>query len=200
MAAGGEKRTVWYAVAANAAIAVVKGVAGLLTGSSALLAEAAHSIADTTNQGLLRVSLSLGERPPDEEHPFGYGKERFFWTLLASVIIFLAGAVFAIGDGTLRLLRPSSKQESFVVVYATIAFAFAAEGLSFWRAIRQTREAQRAAGVPLTKFIRQSKDPTVKTVLSEDAAALAGLVIALVGTALSHATGKQQFDELRNSM
>jgi cation diffusion facilitator family transporter len=194
VAAGGEKRTVWYAVAANAAIAVVKGVAGLLTGSSALLAEAAHSIADTTNQGLLRVSLSLGERPPDEEHPFGYGKERFFWTLLASVIIFLAGAVFAIGDGTLRLLRPSSKQESFVVVYATIAFAFAAEGFSFWRAVRQTREAQRSAGVPLVKFIRQSKDPTVKTVLSEDAAAIAGLVIALVGTALTQVTGKQQFD------
>jgi cation diffusion facilitator family transporter len=194
VAAGGEKRTVWYAVAANATIAIVKGIAGLLTGSSALLAEAAHSIADTTNQGLLRVSLTLGERPPDEEHPFGYGKERFFWTLLASVVIFLAGAVFAIGEGTLRLISPPAKQESFLVVYGTIAFAFVAEGISFWRAIGQTREAQRAAGVPFVKFVRQSKDPTVKTVLSEDAAALAGLVIALAGTRLTQATGKPQFD------
>jgi len=194
VAAGGEKRTVWYAVAANAAVAIVKGTAGLLTGSSALLAEAAHSVADTTNQGLLRVSLTLGERPPDEEHPFGYGKERFFWTLLASVVIFLAGAVFAIGEGTLRLISPPAKQESFLVVYGTIAFAFVAEGISFWRAIGQTREAQRAAAVPFVKFVRQSKDPTVKTVLSEDAAALAGLVIALAGTVLTQATGKPQFD------
>ena len=194
VAAGGEKRTVWYAVAANAAVAIVKGTAGLLTGSSALLAEAAHSVADTTNQLLLLVSIGLGERPPDEEHPFGYGKERFFWTLLASVVIFLAGAVFAIGEGTLRLISPPAKQESFLVVYGTIAFAFVAEGISFWRAIGQTREAQRAAAVPFVKFVRQSKDPTVKTVLSEDAAALAGLVIALAGTVLTQATEKPQFD------
>jgi cation diffusion facilitator family transporter len=194
VAAGGEKKTVWYAVAANAAIAIAKAAAGMLTGSSALLAEAAHSIADTTNQGLLRVSLTLGERPPDEEHPFGYGKERFFWTLLASVVIFLAGAVFAIGDGTMRLISPPAKQESFLVVYGTIAFAFVAEGISFWRAIGQTRDAQRTAGVPLTKFVRQSKDPTVKTVVSEDAAALVGLVIAAVGTALTQLTGRSQFD------
>jgi cation diffusion facilitator family transporter len=192
--ASGEKRTVWYAVAANAAIAVAKGVAGALTGSSALLAEAAHSVADTANQGMLRVSLTLGERPPDEEHPFGYGKERFFWTLLASVVIFLAGAVFAIGHGTLRLVSPPTKKESFLVVYGTIAFAFVAEGISFWRAIRQTRDAVQKADVPFMKFVRQSKEPTVKTVLSEDAAAIAGLVIALVGTALAQLTGRDAFD------
>jgi cation diffusion facilitator family transporter len=192
--AGASRKTVWYAIAANAAIAAVKGVAGALTGSSALLAEAAHSIADTVNQGMLLVSLSLGERPADEEHPFGYGKERFFWTLLASVVIFLAGAVFAIGDGTLRLLRPSAKQESFWVVYATIAFAFAAEGFSFIRALRQTREEVRKADVPFVRFVRQSKDPTVKTVLSEDTAALVGLVFALVGTILAQLTGVQAFD------
>lgn len=192
--AAGSKKTVWYAVAANAAIAAVKAAAGLATGSSALLAEAAHSVADTANQGMLRVSLSLGERPPDEEHPFGYGKELFFWTLLASVVIFLAGAVFAVGDGTLRLLRPSAKNESFWVVYATIAFAFVAEGVSFARALRQTRAEVRKARVPFIQFMRQSKDPTVKTVLSEDAAALAGLMIALVGTALAQLTGKQAFD------
>lgn len=192
--AGDEKRTVWYAVGANAAVAIAKGVAGVMTGSSALMAEAAHSLADTANQGMLRVSLTLGERPPDEEHPFGYGKERFFWTLLASVVIFLAGAVFAIGDGVMRLISPPTRQESFLIVYATIAFAFVAEGTSFWRAVRQTREMHAESAVPFVKFIRQSKEPTVKTVFSEDLAALVGLVIALAGTALSQVTGRQAFD------
>ena len=191
--AGESAKTVWYAVAANAAIAVAKGVAGAFTGSSALLAEAAHSVADTSNQGMLRVSLSLGERPPDEEHPFGYGKERFFWTLLASVVIFLAGAVFAVGHGVMTLIHPS-KKESFAVVYATIAFAFVAEGVSFWRALRQTRGEVREVGVPFVKYVRQSKDPTVKTVVSEDAAALVGLAVALLGTALAQLTGRAAFD------
>ena len=191
--AGESEKTVWYAVAANATIAVVKAVAGVFTGSSALLAEAAHSVADTTNQGMLRVSLSLGERPPDEEHPFGYGKERFFWTLLASILIFLAGAVFAVGHGVMTLLHPA-KKESFAVVYATIAFAFVAEGVSFWRALRQTRDEVREAGVPFLKYVRQSKDPTVKTVVSEDAAALLGLAIALAGTLLAQLTDTAAFD------
>jgi cation diffusion facilitator family transporter len=193
LVAGESTKTVRYAIAANLAIAVVKGVAGAFTGSSALLAEAAHSVADTANQGMLRVSLSLGDRQPDEEHPFGYGKERFFWTLLASIVIFLAGAVFAVGHGVMTLAHPGNK-ESFTIVYATIAFAFVAEGISFWRALRQTRGEVRDAGVPFVKYVRQSKDPTVKTVVSEDAAALAGLAIALLGTALAQLTGRPQFD------
>jgi cation diffusion facilitator family transporter len=181
-------------VAANATIATVKGVAGVVSGSSALLAEAAHSVADTTNQLLLLVSIGLGEREPDEEHPFGYGKERFFWTLLAAVLIFLAGAVFSIGEGVLRLLRPPTKEESFVLAYATIAFAFLAEGTSFVRAIRQTRAEAREAGVPLLKHVRQSKDPTVKAVLSEDATDLVGLLFALGGIGLAQATGRDAWD------
>jgi cation diffusion facilitator family transporter len=188
------KKTVLVAVAANATIATVKGVAGALSGSSALLAEAAHSVADTTNQLLLLVSIGLGEREPDEEHPFGYGKERFFWTLLAAVLIFLAGAVFSIGEGILRLVRPPTKEESFVLAYATIAFAFVAEGISFVRAIRQTLGEAREAGVPLLKHVRQSKDPTVKAVLSEDVTDLIGLLIALVGTAFAQATGRDAWD------
>jgi cation diffusion facilitator family transporter len=187
--AGSSKRTARYAIAANAAVAVVKGVAGAVTGSSALLAEAAHSVA-----GMLRASLSLSERPPDEEDPFGYSKERFFWTLLASIIIFLAGAAFAVGHGTLTLLRPPAKRESFGIVYATIAFVFVAEGISLWRAAARTRREVSDAGVPLLKHVRQSKDPTVKTVLSEDTAAIAGLLIALVGTVLAQATGKSAFE------
>ena len=99
----GERRTVLIALVANAVIALAKLVGGISVGSAAMLAEGAHSIADTANQGLMLVSLRLGERRPDEEHPFGYGKERFFWTFLVAVIIFLAGAIFSIGDGVLRL-------------------------------------------------------------------------------------------------
>src|ERR687883_1515355 len=192
--ASASRKTVLVAVAANATIATVKGVAGTLSGSSALLAEAAHSVADTTNQLLLFVSIGLGEREPDEEHPFGYGKERFFWTLLAAVLIFLAGAVFSIGEGLLRLLRPPTKEESFVLAYATIAFAAVAEGISFARAIRQTRAEAREAGVPLVKYVRQSKDPTVKAVLSEDATDLVGLTFAAAGVGLEALTGRPAWD------
>ena len=106
--AGDSKKTVLVAIGANTTIAVVKGVAGAISGSSSLLAEAAHSVADAANQGMLLVSIGLGEREPDEEHPFGYGKERFFWTLLAAVMIFLAGAVFSVGQGVLEMLHGSA--------------------------------------------------------------------------------------------
>ena len=191
--ASGSKKTVLVAVAANATIAVVKGVAGAISGSSALLAEAAHSVADTSNQLLLLVSIGLGERRPDEEHPFGYGKERFFWTLLAAVIIFLAGAVFSIGQGVLELLKPG-KKETFLLAIGTIAFAAVAEGISFTRAIRQTRGEAREAAVPLLKYVRQSKDPTVKAVLSEDTTDLVGLAIAGVGIVLAEVTGSEAWD------
>jgi cation diffusion facilitator family transporter len=191
--AGESKKTVLVAVTANATIATAKGIAGALSGSSALLAEAAHSVADTTNQLLLLVSIGQGEREPDEEHPFGYGKERFFWTLLAAVLIFLAGAVFSIGEGLWRLVRPSAK-ESFALAMGTIAFAFVAEGASFVRAIRQVRREAREAGVPLVKYIRQSKDPTVKAVLSEDATDLVGLTFAAAGVGLEALTGRPAWD------
>jgi cation diffusion facilitator family transporter len=191
--AGESKKTVLVAVGANATIAVVKGIAGIASGSSALLAEAAHSLADTTNQLLLLVSIGLGERPPDEEHPFGYGKERFFWTLLAAVMIFLAGAVFSIGEGVLNLLRGGG-ETSFSLAIATIAFAFLAEGASFARASRQVLAEAREAGVPVAKFIRQSKDPTVKAVVSEDATDLVGLLLAAAGVTLAHVTGSKAWD------
>jgi cation diffusion facilitator family transporter len=192
--ASGSKRTVLIAVGANATIAVVKGIAGALSGSAALLAECAHSVADTSNQVMLLVSITLGERKPDAEHPFGYGKERFFWALLAAVLIFLAGAIFSIGDGVLRLVRPPTKNESAVLALGTIGFAFVAEGVSFVRATRQTRAEARDAGVPLLAYVRQSKDPTVKAVLSEDTTDLIGLTIAAAGVTLAWVTGADAWD------
>src|SRR3954470_21270972 len=101
------RRTVLIALGANAFIAVAKLGGGLLSGSAAMLAEAAHSLADTTNQAFLRISLSRAERGSDERHPFGYGQERFFWAFLAAVFIFVAGALFSVGQGLERLLAPS---------------------------------------------------------------------------------------------
>jgi cation diffusion facilitator family transporter len=187
------KKTVLVAVAANTTIALGKGVAGALAGSASLLAEAAHSVADAANQSMLLVSIGLGEREPDEEHPFGYGKERFFWTLLAAVMIFLAGAIFSIGQGVLEIVRGGAETE-FALALGTIGLAAVAEGVSFVRALRQTRREARAAGVGVVAYVRQSKDPTVKAVLSEDTTDLAGLVFAAAGVTLAHVTGVGAFD------
>jgi cation diffusion facilitator family transporter len=191
--AGESRKTVLVAVGANATIAAVKGVAGAISGSSSLLAEAAHSVADTSNQLLLLVSISLGERKADEEHPFGYGKERFFWTLLAAVLIFLAGAIFSIGQGILEVVRGGG-ENGYWLAFGTILFAGAAEGTSFARALRQTRGEARRADVPFFKYIRESKDPTVKAVISEDTTDLVGLVFALAGVTLAHVTGNSLYD------
>jgi cation diffusion facilitator family transporter len=191
--AGETRKTVLVATGANALIAVVKGVAGVISGSASLLAEAAHSVADTTNQLMLLVSISLGARKPDEEHPFGYGKERFFWTLLAAVLIFLAGAVFSIGQGVLEVVRGGGENDYWLAL-GTILAAGAAEGASFTRAMRQTRGEARRAGVQLVKYIRESKDPTVKAVISEDATDLVGLLFALAGVTLAHVTGNSVYD------
>jgi cation diffusion facilitator family transporter len=194
----GEKRTVLIALAANAVIAVAKGAGGLVTGSSAMLAETAHSLADTVDQVLLLVSLRLGERQPDEEHPFGYGTDRFFWTFLVAVIIFLAGAIFSIGDGVLRLLGRnvlgSSGSGRIWIDFVVLGIAFASETISLARAWSQTRKAAREAGYGLVEYVRISKEPTTKMVLSEDAVAVAGVVVAFAGLGLQDLTGAQQWD------
>jgi cation diffusion facilitator family transporter len=187
---GGEKLTVWIAFAVNASIAILKGAAGLLTGSSAMLAEAAHSVADTVNQGLLRVSLSLGERPPDEEHPFGYGKERFLWSLIASLCIFAAGAVFSVARGVYEIVAGSSEShERFWLLYAILGYALVAESISWVRALRQTVPRARERGLGLVAYTRESSDPTTKTVLYEDSVAVAGVLIAFAGVGLHQLSG-----------
>src|ERR1044072_686836 len=117
-----ERKTVLIALAANAAIAVVKAIAGVFSGSAAMLAEAAHSIADTANQVFLLVSIQRGQRKPDRQHPFGHGKGRFFWSFLAAVVIFLGGAGFLAGQGVLELVH-SSGETSYALVYGTPALA-----------------------------------------------------------------------------
>jgi cation diffusion facilitator family transporter len=190
------RRTVLIALAANASIAVAKLAAGLLSGSSAMLAEFAHSVADTMNQVFLLFSLKLGEREPDAEHPFGYGKERFFWSFLAAVGIFVAGAGFSLFEGLHRIFGPTSEEGSYGIAYAVLAFSLVAEGTSLIRAWRQTRGEAQARRQTYVGFVRASRDPTTKTVLFEDSAAVTGVLLAFAGVALHQATGNQVFDGL----
>jgi cation diffusion facilitator family transporter len=193
---GAARRTVIIALGANASIAVAKIVAGVASGSSAMLAEAAHSIADTMNQVFLLFSLALGERPPDAEHPFGHGKERFFWAFLAAVGIFVAGAGFSLYEGLHRIFGPPAEHGSFGIVYAVLGFSLLADGASLLRAWRQTRREASERRQPYRSYVRASRDPTTKTVLFEDSGAVIGVVLAFAGVAMFQATGNQVYDGL----
>jgi cation diffusion facilitator family transporter len=188
------RRTVLVALAANASIAVAKLVAALVSGSSAMLAETAHSVADTMNQVFLLYSLSIGEREPDAAHPFGYGKERFFWSFLAAVGIFVAGAGFSLYEGLSRIFGPETESGPYGIAYAVLAFAALAEGASLVRAWRHTRAEAGAQRKSHAHYVRASRDPTTKTVLFEDSAAVVGVVVAFAGVALHQATGNQVYD------
>jgi cation diffusion facilitator family transporter len=192
--AGASTRTVHIALAANATIAVAKIAGGLLSGSTAMLAEAAHSIADTTNQAFLRASIALGQREASPRYPFGHGQERFLWTFMAAVGMFLAGAVFAIGYGAYELLHRSHSEGGYAIAYAVLAIAFLAEGSSWRRALRQTRREAEEAGMPTFAYARASRDPNVKMVLFEDTVALIGIALAAVGIGLDQITGAGVFD------
>jgi cation diffusion facilitator family transporter len=191
---GASRRTVLIALTANALIAIAKVAGGLLSGSAAMFAEAAHSLADTTNQAFLLVSIQLGKREPTPAQPFGFGQERYLWTFMAAVGMFLAGAVFAIGFGTIQLLTGGGESEGFAVAYVVLAISFLAEGTSWLRAFRQIRGGAREAGKPVLRYARESRDPNVKMVLFEDSAALIGVALATVGIALNELTGLTIFD------
>jgi cation diffusion facilitator family transporter len=187
-------KTVYVALAANAGIAVAKGVGGAISGSTAMLAEAAHSIADTTNQLLLLASLALSEREPNAQHPFGYGKERFFWSFMAAIFIFVSGALFSIYEGVERMLSGKAEQGSPGIAFAVLAVALVLEGSSLLRAGRQTKQEARRLRRPLSRHMRESRDPTVKTVVFEDSAAVTGVLLAAAGLALTTITHSPVFD------
>jgi cation diffusion facilitator family transporter len=192
--AGESRKTVLVALTANAVIAVAKLGGGLLSGSAAMFAEAAHSLADTTNQAFLLVSIQLGRREPTPARPFGFGQERYLWTFMAAVGMFLAGAIFAIGFGGYEIATGGGESEGFLVAYIVLAISFAAEGTSWVRALRQTRAEAEEADKPLWRYARESRDPNVKMVLFEDSAALVGLALATLGIALNELTGLTFWD------
>jgi cation diffusion facilitator family transporter len=187
------RRTVLIALGANAAIMVAKAIGGVVSGSSALLAEAAHSVADTTNQIFLLASLQRSVREPDDEHPFGYGQERFLWAFVAAIGIFVAGAGFSFYQG-LGAILGDREESHYTIAYVILAFAIVAEGLSLVRAVRQTRAAAITRGTTLRRFLRSSRDPTTKTVVFEDTAAVVGNAVAIGGVALHQATGHPAFE------
>jgi cation diffusion facilitator family transporter len=189
---GGTRRTVIIAGAANLFVGIIKLAAGLLSGSSAMLAEAAHSAADTLNQAFLLTSVHRGKRPADPGHPFGYGQERYFWSLLAAFGIFVAGAGFSIFEGILALGREENGDP--LIAYIVLATAGVAEGISFIRAYSQMRGEARRDRTGLVEHVQRSPDTTVKAALFEDTAAMIGLVLAAAGIALRQLTGSGVWD------
>ena len=192
--AGASRTTVLIALAANGLIAVAKLIGGVASGSTALLAEAGHSVADTTNQAFLLGSISLAGREPTERHPFGHGNQRFLWTFMAAVGMFVAGAVFAVGYGVIELVSGAKEEGGFAAAWITLAIALVAEGTSWVRALRQTRGEAREADKRVRRYVTESRDPSVKMVLFEDTAALVGILIAAVGIALHQITGSAFWD------
>jgi cation diffusion facilitator family transporter len=185
-------RTVLIAGAANLFVGAIKLVAGILVGSSAMLAEAAHSAADTLNQVFLWMSLRRGARPADARHPFGYGQERYFWSLLAAFGIFIAGAGFSIFEGLLALGHENSG--SPLVAYLVLAAAGVAEGISLVRVIVQYRREAHRSNTEILDRVRSSPDTTVRTTLFEDSAAMVGLALAALGLILRQVTGSPVWD------
>lgn len=187
---GDTKGTVLVALGANLAIALAKVVGGLITASPALLSEAAHSVADSCNEVFLLAAIRRSKRAPDARHPFGYGKERYFWSLLAAVGIFVMGGCFSFYQG-LHAMRESGEESptGYLVGYAVLLVALIAEGASLVRAVRQMyRDAPSGARGPLAKA-RAIQDPALRTVLAEDATAVLGVTLALIGMGLHELTG-----------
>ena len=172
------------ALFANGLIAILKLVAALITGSSGMMAEALHSVADTTNQVFLLLGLRFYKRPASDKHPFGYGKERFFWSFIAAIFILGVGATYAIYEGIQKLAHPHAPT-NLGWAYAVLAISFALEGGSITLAIYQEVKEAHHEGLTFTEYLRESKDPTAKTVLFEDSAALVGILIAATGLLLT---------------
>jgi len=185
--------TVLLAAAVNLAIAAAKAVGGVLSGSSAMLSEAAHSVADTVTEVLLLTALRRSARPADSRHPLGYGPERYFWAFLASVATFIGGAVFAVTDGIRTLLNGEDKG-SPLVSYIVLGIAFLLEGTSLIRGVRQSKHEAGRWKIPLWTYIRHTPDTTVKAVVFEDTAALVGLILAAGGLIGDQVTGLDVYD------
>ncbi|MEU1200516.1 cation diffusion facilitator family transporter [Streptomyces sp. NPDC005813] len=191
---GGESTfTVIVAAVANLGIALAKAVAGIISGSSAMLSEAAHSVADTVTEGLLLTALKRSEKPADEDHPLGYGPERYIWALLAAVATFVGGAVFSLYDGIHTLVAGEELGDP-LVSYLVLGIAFVLEGFSLRTGVRQARGEAERHGAPFQRYLRRTPDTAVKAVVMEDSAALVGLLLAAGGLLGGQLTGSGVWD------
>lgn len=192
---GGESRgTVLLALGANLGIAIAKGVAAAISGSSSMAAEAGHSVVDSVNEVLLLTGLRRSTRGADRQHPFGYGRERFFWSLLTAVTIFGAGALFAFIEAFDTFFGGPADEPDPLIAYIVLAVAFVLEGVSWLRAVRQMQAEARTAERPFFYYLRYTDDPAAKSVLLEDSAALVGLLFAFLGVGLHQLTGSAVWD------
>src|SRR5215218_3300325 len=185
--------TVVVAGLANLGIAIAKLIGGLISHSSAMLSEAAHSLADTITEVLLFVALKRGNKDPDARHPIGYGRETYFWALLACLATFTLGAGFSFWQGISTILE-GEEQGDPLIAYIVLAVSFVLEGLSWLKAVRQVRSSARTWGTTPRRYLAETSDTTVKAVTFEDSAALVGLVLAALGLVLEQVTGDPVWD------
>lgn len=189
----GSMKAVLTAVAGNSLVTVAKFGGFLYSGSSALLAEAVHSLADTANQGLLYLGLRRSERQADTKHHFGYGQERYFWNLVSAVTIFFLGCAYTIMHAVDQLLVEHEPEIS-MIPFVIIGFAFIVEGYSLLVALKEFRRQCREANKSFRVYLAETRDPTTLAVLIEDTVAVLGLFMALAGLSLTVWTGSAMFD------
>ena len=185
--------TILVAFAANLLVAVAKSVAAVVTGSASMLAEAAHSWADTGNEVFLLIAHRRSRRRSDRAHPLGFGREAYVWSLLAALGLFVAGAAVSVTHGVQELLHPAPATE-FVVGYVVLAVSFVLEGISFLRSVRQARPIAKSMERDLIGAVMATSDPTLRAVFAEDSAALIGLTIVTVGLGAHQLTGSSTPD------
>jgi cation diffusion facilitator family transporter len=192
--------TVLLALAANLGIALAKTVAAVMTGSASMAAEAGHSYVDTINEVLLLTALRRSQRPADSRHPFGHGPERYIWSLLVAVCIFGMGALFAFLQGFGALLGKGAEEASPLVGYVVLAVSAVLEAISWAQAFKETRQHARERGEGFVEFLRTTDDPTAKSVLFEDSAALLGIAFAAAGLFTHQLTGSAVGDGIASLM
>lgn len=191
MSAGGGTKAILAALGANAGIAIAKFGGFLFTGSSSMLAESVHSVADTSNQGLLLLGKKRAQRTATEEHPFGYGRDRYFYSFVVALMLFSLGSVFALYEGYHKIQHPEELRQAWVAVLILVV-AIALETFSFVTAIKESKGIK--GDLSWWQFIRKAKTPELPVVLLEDAGALCGLVLALGGVGLATVTGNPIWD------
>lgn len=191
MAKHSSRKVILAALAGNSLIAITKFVASALTGSSAMFSEAIHSLVDTGNQLLLLLGLRRAQRPADARHPFGYGREVYFWSFCVAILVFAIGAGLSLYEGINKVIEPHPVTDAFIN-YIVLAVALAFEAVAWWIAFVEFRKTKGAMGY--VEAIRSSKDPTIFVVLFEDSAAMLGLVVAAVGLALTEALALPALD------
>lgn len=189
----GATRAVLAALLGNLGVAISKFVAWIFTGSSAMLAETLHSLADTGNQVFLLLGLKLGRKPPDENHPFGYGRERYFWAFIVALSIFSIGGLFSVVEGIRKINHPHPITNAYVS-YIALGIAFVLEAYVLRIAYQEFKHWRELNPGPFWHSIKTSKSPTILVVLFEDSAALLGILVAALGITLTHVTGDSVYD------